>query len=107
MLRKFHASHLYNDGLSRDEIDELQGGGKDQTRTSYFMKNHLRLMKKYIEHMGAITINLDVEILSIKSPEFIRIEKENEQYKNKFDNLQMDVDFIQNNSQLKSINLNQ
>ena len=51
MLRKFHASQLYNDGLSMDEIDELQGRGKDQTRTSYFMEDPLRLREKYIEHM--------------------------------------------------------
>ena len=78
MLRKFHASQLYNDGLSIDEIDELQGRGKDQTRTSYFMEDPLRLREKYIEHMGAVTINLDVERLSIKSPEFQAMETENQ-----------------------------
>lgn len=83
MLRKFHASQLYNDGLGMDEIDELQGRGKDQTRTSYFMENPLRLREKYIDHMSAVTINLDVEKLTVKSPEFIHMEMENREYKSK------------------------
>lgn len=94
MLRKFHASQLYNDGLGMDEIDELQGRGKDQTRTSYFMENPLRLREKYIEHMGAVTINLDVEKLTIKSPEFIRMEQENQNYKQRLDSLDSKVDNI-------------
>lgn len=77
MLRKFHASQLYNDGLSMDEIDELQGRGKDQTRTSYFLEDPNRLREKYIEHMNAVTINLDVNNLDIKSPEYIKLETEN------------------------------
>lgn len=66
-----------------DEIDELQGRGKDQTQTSYFMENPLRLMEKYIDHMSAVTINLDVEKLTVKSPEFIHMEMENREYKSK------------------------
>lgn len=76
MLRKYHASQLYNDGMSMDEIDELQGRGKDTTRTSYFMEDPLRLREKYIEHMNAVTINLDVNNLDIKSPEYIQLETE-------------------------------
>ena len=83
MLRKFHASQLYNDGLGMDEIDELQGRAKDQTRTSYFMENPLRLREKYIDHMSAVTINLDVEKLTVKSPEFLHMEMENREYKSK------------------------
>ena len=76
MLRKYHASQLYNNGMSMDEIDELQGRGKDTTRTSYFMEDPLRLREKYIEHMNAVTINLDVNNLDIKSPEYIQLETE-------------------------------
>ena len=94
MLRKFHASQLYNDGMSMDEIDELQGRGKDQTRTSYFMENPLRLREKYIEHMGAITINLDVEKLSVKSPEFMKMENENKRLNEELDSLKSDISNI-------------
>ncbi len=81
MLRKFHASQLYNDGMSMDEIDELQGRGKDPTRTSYFLENPLRLREKYIEHLDAVTINLDVNNLDIKSTEYIQMETELEEKK--------------------------
>ena len=91
MLRKFHASQLYNDGLSMDEVDELQGRGKDQTRTSYFMEDPLRLREKYIEHMGAVTINLDVDKLTIKSPEFIQMETDNKELRTKLDKIEADM----------------
>ena len=94
MLRKFHASHLYNDGLRMEEIDELQGRGKDQTRTSYFMEDPLRLREKYIEHMGAVTINLDVERLSIKSPVFQAMETENQKLNAELDGLKGEIDYI-------------
>lgn len=77
-----------------DEIDELQGRGKDQTRTSYFMENPLRLREKYIEHMGAITINLDVEKLSVKSPEFMKMENENKRLNEELDSLKSDISNI-------------
>ena len=76
MLRKFHASQLYNDGMSMDEIDELQGRGKDPTRTSYFLEDPNKLREKYIQHLNAVTINLDVNNLDIKSPEYVKIENE-------------------------------
>lgn len=77
MLRKFHASQLYNDGMSLDEVDALQGRRKDTTHTAYFMENPLKLKEKYIEHLNCITINLDVNHLDIKSPEFVQLENEN------------------------------
>lgn len=59
MLRKFHASALYNanNGLSLDEIDSLQGRFKDKTHSSYFMENPNLLKEKYINSLDAITIN--------------------------------------------------
>lgn len=47
------------------------------------MENPLRLREKYIDHMSAVTINLDVEKLTVKSPEFIHMEMENREYKSK------------------------
>lgn len=74
MLRKFHASQLYNDGMSLDEVDSLQGRGKDPTHNSYFMEDPERLKEKYIEHMNAITINMDINNINLKSPEYIQLE---------------------------------
>ena len=77
MMRKFHASQLYNAGLTLDEIDALQGRGKDATHSSYFLEDPKKLRQKYIAHMDAITINLDVNQIDIKSSEFVKLENEN------------------------------
>jgi Phage integrase family. len=37
MLRKFHASALYNDGMSRDNVNDLQGKAKNKTDDAYFI----------------------------------------------------------------------
>ena len=39
MLRKFHASALYNDGMSLDKVNDLQGKAKNKTDQAYFMTN--------------------------------------------------------------------
>ena len=59
MLRKFHASQLYNSSnvLSLEEIDALQGRSKNNTHSSYFMENPNILKEKYIEALSAIEIN--------------------------------------------------
>lgn len=56
MLRKFHASRLYNDGLSIDKIDALQGRAKDNTHKAYFKESSKALKELYIEHLDAIRI---------------------------------------------------
>ena len=76
ILRKFHATNLYNDNMSLDEIDALQGRGKDLTRSSYFTEDPSKLKDVYVEHLGAITIYLDVSKLDLKSPEYTRLECE-------------------------------
>lgn len=58
MLRKFHASSLYNseNSLSVDEIDSLQGRSKNITRSSYFMEDPSKLKEKYVDSMDSIII---------------------------------------------------
>lgn len=91
MLRKFHASALYNDGMSIDKVNDLQGKSKNITDSVYFMTNPEDLKYEYIKHLPAITINQDVEKLSIKSPEYMRMERENMEYKQKMDKLAADM----------------
>ena len=59
MLRKFHASSLYNseNGLSLEEIDALQGRRKDSTHSSYFMENPKNLKIKYINSLDVLILN--------------------------------------------------
>ena len=61
MLRKFHASALYNhdNGLSLEEIDALQGRGKDNTHSAYFMEDPSKLKIKYVKILDAIMININ------------------------------------------------
>lgn len=61
MLRKFHASSLYNyeNGLTLEEIDALQGRSKNNTQSSYFMENPKNLKKKYIHSLKSIIIITD------------------------------------------------
>ena len=58
MLRKFHASSLYNfsNSLSLSEIDALQGRGKNSTHSSYFMENPRNLREKYINSLDSLKI---------------------------------------------------
>ena len=94
MLRKFHASALYNDGMSLDNVNDLQGKAKNKTDSVYFMTNPEDLKYEYIKHLPAVTINQDVEKLSIKSPEYIKMERENEFYKKQMDTLSGKVEFL-------------
>ena len=75
-MRKFHSTRLDEDGLSRDVIDALQGRGKNATRDAYFLENPDKLKELYMQHMHCLTINLDVNNLDLKSPEFVKLETE-------------------------------
>ena len=88
MLRKFHASRLYNSGLTLDEVDALQGRRKDTTHSAYFMENPKQLKEKYIQHLDCLTINMDVDKIDIKSPEFIKLENENKELKSELSEIQ-------------------
>ena len=61
MLRKFHASALYNDGMSLDDVNDLQGKSKNRTDQAYFMINPEDLKYEYIGHLPAVTISAEVK----------------------------------------------
>ena len=82
MLRKFHASTLYNDGMSMEKVNDLQGKAKNRTDSAYFMINPEDLKQEYIKHLPALAINQEVKKLTVKSPEFLKMEKE--EYKKEF-----------------------
>ena len=91
MLRKFHASALYNDGMSLDKVNDLQGKAKNKTDEAYFMTNPEDLKNEYMKHLSAVTINKEVERITIKSKEFIQIENENNELKSELNTLKSDV----------------
>ena len=79
MLRKFHASQLYNNGVTLNQVDEMQGRGKSSTQQSYFMEDPEELKQIYIKHMNCLTINMDVNNIDFKSPEYVKLENENKE----------------------------
>jgi integrase len=91
MLRKFHASALYNDGMPMEKVNELQGKAKNQTDTAYFMANPDDLKEEYIKHLPALTMSKEIEKITVKSPEFIKMEKENAEYKKRMDGIDEEI----------------
>ena len=53
-LRKYHASALYNDGMSMEMVNELQGKAKNRTDNSYFVVNPNVLKQEYVKHMSVV-----------------------------------------------------
>lgn len=96
MLRKFHASALYNDGMSIDKVNDLQGKSKTLTDQSYFMVNPEDLKQEYIKHLPALLMSVDVEKLNIKSPEYHKLEQENKAYKENLDSLWDELNSLKN-----------
>lgn len=47
---------------------------------------------EYIQHLPAVTINTDVEKLSVKSPQFIQMEKENEALKSEVGDMRSELE---------------
>ena len=67
------------------------GKTKNRTDSVYFMTNPEDLKYEYIKHLPAITINTDVEKLSIKSPEYMQMERENNEYKQKVERMEANI----------------
>jgi len=94
MLRKFHASALYNDGMSLDKVNDLQGKAKNKTDQAYFLINPEDLKYDYIQHLPAVTIGKEIEKISIKSSEFMQMEKENQSLKTEMNKIRNEIDEI-------------
>lgn len=94
MLRKFHASALYNDGMPRDFVNDLQGKKKNTTDQSYFFVNEDDLKAEYINHLHALQIMKEVERVTVKSKEFRELEIQNIELSNENTKLQVEVENI-------------
>lgn len=94
MLRKYHATTLYNDGMSMDLVNELQGKAKNRTDAAYFMVNTDDLKMEYIKHLPALMIGKEVEKITVKSKEFVELESENKELKSEINTLKSDVALI-------------
>lgn len=83
MLRKYHATNLNkSEFLNMDMIDELQGREKQvEVRKSYYLDDPVSMKKYYIKSLPYVTIRGNVNVLDIKTDEFIQIERENKELK--------------------------
>ena len=77
LLRKFHASALYNDGMALDKVNDLQGKTKNQTDSVYFMTNPENLKFEYVEHMNSVIMSKKIEKVTVKSAEYLKLENTN------------------------------
>ena len=96
MLRKFHASQLYNDGMSLDKVNDLQGKTKNRTDSAYFMINPEDLKYEYIQHLPCLMIGKEVEKITIKSKEFQELETQNRELKNQMDSILDKINQLEN-----------
>ena len=96
MLRKFHASQLKNHGMSIEEVNSMQGKSKNIVDEVYFFEDPEVLRQKYIEHMEAVTITLDVNNIDIKSKEYLELEKKYDEKEAELNNLNARIDNIEN-----------
>ena len=94
MLRKFHSTTLWNEKVSKEVVDALQGRGKDQTHSSYFYENPLKLREIYIENMQYLCINWDIANVDIKSPEYMELEKENNELRDNYSKLWDEINSV-------------
>lgn len=95
MLRKYHATTLYNDGMSLDKVNDLQGKTKNRTDSVYFMTNPEDLKYEYIEHLPVLTMGKDVEKITVKSPEFLRLENDLKKRTSEVEMMNMRMDHIE------------
>ena len=85
MLRRYHASTLADAGLDKDTINRLQGKGQNPTDDAYFKINPLKLKEKYIEYMHCLYVDFDIK--EVKPEEYVKLEKENEELREKWDSI--------------------
>ena len=94
MLRKYHATTLFNDGMSIDTVNDLQGKTKNKTDSAYFVRNVEDLKQEYIKHLPALQVSDEVNKITVKSKEFITLEHENNQLKEDINSLKQDIQVI-------------
>ena len=96
MLRKFQASNLAKDGMDRYLINVLQGKSNGQVDDVYFFEDENRLREEYLQHMHCLLIFTEVKEVTVHSPEFLELKKENTELKKHIEDVQKLKDEIEN-----------
>lgn len=95
-FRKFHASNLKKDGMAMDDINSIQGKGKNTINEPYFFDSPDQLREIYMSHLTAITIEWNVHNLDMKSKEYLLLERELTSRNAEYADLQNRVKEIEN-----------
>ena len=94
MLRKFHASQLEKEGMSRELINVMQGKSNGSVDDVYFFEDEEMLRNEYIKALDGVLIYTEVKEITKYSPEFQKIEEENVYLKEQNQKYQEVVDNI-------------
>ena len=95
MLRKYHASNLAKDGMDRYLINVLQGKSNGQVDDVYFFEDENRLREQYLQHMHSLLIFTEVKEVTVHSPEFLELKKENTELRKQLEDVEMMKDEIE------------
>ena len=87
MLRKFHATQLEKHGMSRAMVNVLQGKSNNAVDDVYFIEDEDTLRKEYLRAMDGVLIYTDVKEITMYSPEYQKLEKENKKLKSRDEQL--------------------
>jgi integrase len=94
MLRKYHATNLKKFGMDTYSINVLQGKSNGSVNDVYFFEDEETLLEEYIKAIEGVLILTDVKEHNRYSPEFIKMEKENEEYKEKIDRITDEINSL-------------
>ena len=95
MLRKFHASTLFNTEIltwSVEEIDTLQGRAMDMTHQAYFKNSKEKLFKKYYACVDELMLFKSIH--EIDKEAYDKLAEENKFYKNEMEEQKKTIDAI-------------
>ena len=94
MLRKYHATNLKKFGMDTYTINVLQGKSNGAVNDVYFFEDEETLLAEYIKAIEGVLILTDVKDYNRYSPEYIKMEKENEEYKEKIDKITDEINVL-------------
>jgi integrase len=77
MLRKYHATTLEKDGMSREHIRILQGKANSKVDEAYFYTDTETLRNEFIQHMDGLLIFTETKKIDQYSPEYAELKKQN------------------------------
>ena len=83
MLRKYHATTLEKNGMSREHVRILQGKSNSKVDEAYFYPEPETLQREYVKSMDDLLLLSEVKEITTESPEYQELQKQNKELKEK------------------------